>query len=195
MKAEGRYPASDLAKFYRYASETGDIVWKTRCAGMTFGDKIVSERGARQSNGKCAGRSAIYAHVSGYKAIALMGVAFLAHRAAWALHYGQWPCGQIDHINGDRQDNRIINLRVVDQIGNSRNAARPRTNKTGVPGVFYEARAKRWKAYIGVNRKRVDLGSHPSLESAVRARKNAEIKFGFHPNHGRSANVGGRDAD
>lgn len=190
MKAESRYPVKDLMKFYTYDPETGDIVWKSRCAGMTFGDKTVSVRGARQSNGKCAGRSALYAHNAGYSAVALMGVAFLAHRVAWALHYGEWPKGQIDHINGDRRDNRITNLRVVDQTGNSRNAARPRTNKTGVIGVFWEERANRWKAYITADKKRVDLGSHNSFEAAVAARKAAESTFGFHQNHGRSPRRG-----
>lgn len=184
-KAEERYEPSELAKFYLYCPHTGDITWKPRVAGMTFGNRVVSARGARQSNGKCAGKSALYDHVSGYKAVAVMGVAFLAHRVAWALHYGTWPDGWMDHINGIRTDNRILNLRVVDPSENSRNSALSSLNKTGVPGVFYGARTNRWKAYINVNRRRVELGSHSTLESAVSARRAAEREFGFHPNHGR----------
>lgn len=184
-KAEEQYPPSEIAKFYVYWPLTGDITWRRRVAGMTFGSKVVSERGARQSNGKCAGRSALYDHIAGYKAVAIMGTAFLAHRAAWALHYGVWPEGWMDHINGDRTDNRIVNLRVVSPSENSRNSALSSLNRTGVPGVFYEAAANRWKAYINVNRRRIELGSHSTLESAVSARRAAEREFGFHPNHGR----------
>src|SRR3546814_1788886 len=74
-------------------------------------------------NNKHAGKPALVApsragHLCGH----VKGIPLLAHRVAWAIHYGEWPNGQIDHINGDPSDNRIANLRDVSALENARNA-------------------------------------------------------------------------
>jgi hypothetical protein len=110
-----------------------------------------------------------------------------AHRIIWAIHYGQWPDGQIDHINHDRADNRIKNLRVVSHLDNHRNMSQFKNNTTGVPGVRFDARYSSWVARITVNYKGVHLGSYKTKEEAIAARKAAEIKYDFHEKHGEAA--------
>ncbi len=97
------------------------------------------------------------------------------------------PSGEIDHINGDRTDNRICNLRDVTSAGNSCNRRRQDRNTSGVTGVAWDKRASRWQARIGLNGKQKYLGYFDSLDEAVAARKAAELELGFHPNHGRAA--------
>ena len=110
-----------------------------------------------------------------------------AHRVAWALAQGEWPDGDIDHINGDRGDNRIANLRVVARAENNKNRALHSNNKSGVHGVSWHRKSNSWQTQIKVNGERHYLGQFPTLEAAAAARKAAEEKFGFHPGHGKAA--------
>lgn len=87
----------------------------------------------------------------------------------------------VDHINGDTLDNRKSNLRNVDRSENQRNMSKSRANKSGVTGVFWSNRDKRWVATISTTR----LGSFINFDDAVAARKEAEVAHGFHSNHGR----------
>lgn len=83
----------------------------------------------------------------------------LAHRLAWLYTYGKWPDGQIDHINGQRSDNRIANLRDVSASINAQNTRLPRSdNKTGFLGVSWKACANKYVAQIQVNSKIKYLG-------------------------------------
>ena len=75
-----------------------------------------------------------------------MGVRLMAHRVAWAIYYGVWPTGMIDHINGDGLDNRICNLRDVTHKENARNSRRKATNKSGCSGVMRDKHKKKWVA-------------------------------------------------
>ena len=100
------------------------------------------------------------------------------------LYYKAWPDGEIDHINGDRADNRICNLRVVSKQQNARNVGLGKGNVSGHLGVSYSSRDKRWAAHIGVNGVRVYLGSFRDKDSAVAARLEAESRYGFHSNSG-----------
>ena len=183
--AEARYAPSEIAKFYRYEPDTGHIYWRSRVAGMTFGANVVTEKTAKFANTRCANQRAEYRHNAGYLMLRLFTVAFLAQRVAWALHHGVWPDGLMDHENGVRTDNRIENLRVVDATGNSMNTARNRVNRSMRVGVHYDTRYRYWIAYINHQRQRVHLGSFATREDAVAARVAAELRFGYHPNHGR----------
>lgn len=126
------------------------------------------------------------AHSQGYKIGGVGGCMVLAHRAAWACYYGDWPTQNIDHINQDRTDNRIDNLRDVSQGENSKNQRRRGNNTSGVTGVYWDTDRKKWAAAIHLpGRKCVALGRYDKLADAVAARKAAEVKYGFHENHGR----------
>lgn len=117
------------------------------------------------------------------------GKAFPAHRVIWAMHYGAWPKNQIDHINGDSRDNRIVNLRDVTTSVNAQNTKLMKNNKSGVCGVYWRVADKRWIARICVNRKIIDLGRFTQKQDAIARRKAAELEYGFHPNHGRISAV------
>lgn len=125
-----------------------------------------------------------YINVYGYKIGELNKRKFRAHRVIWAIVHGQWPDGEIDHIDHCKTNNRIENLRVVDKADNMRNRPMRRKSKYGVFGVFFCDRMKKWWAIIGVESKNKYLGSYEKFEDAVAARKAAEREYGYHENHG-----------
>lgn len=120
----------------------------------------------------------------GYLTGKIDGVQLKAHRVAWAIHSGEWPNGQIDHINGIRSDNRISNLRVVTHQENHRNKAMPNTNTSGFCGV--NARGNTWIATIRVKGKQIYLGTFERLEEAISAREAANILYNFTARHGKT---------
>jgi hypothetical protein len=84
----------------------------------------------------------------GYKHFKLKNKNYKCHRVAWLLHYGEWPKGQIDHINGIRTDNRIENLRDVTQVQNSYNKAPHKNSSSKYRGVGWDKKKKKWRAMI-----------------------------------------------
>lgn len=110
---------------------------------------------------------------------------YRAHRVGWLLHYGFWPKDQIDHINGDRKDNRISNLRDVSNAENSKNHCLRGDNTSGVPGVGWCSRKKKWRARIMEGGRETHVGYFDDFQMAVLMRKEAETQRGFHSNHGR----------
>ncbi len=115
----------------------------------------------------------------------ILGALHKAHRIIWLLATKEWPKEQIDHINGNRSDNRICNLRDASSGENGRNRKRQNDNKTGVSGVTWSNAHLKWRARIHVNGKRLHLGYYENIEDAIAVRKEAEAKYGYHPNHGR----------
>lgn len=120
-----------------------------------------------------------------YLSVSINGNTFLSHRLAWFLHTGSWPRNHIDHINHDGCDNRIENLRDVTRSENLRNARRSKANKSGVTGVYWNEWAKKWQASIRVNSVNTYLGLFNTLEEAAIVRREAELKYGYHRNHGK----------
>lgn len=123
----------------------------------------------------------------GYIRIRIDGKLELAHRLAWNMHYPDNPVTpdeQIDHINHNRTDNRICNLRKASNTENSRNASIGRNNTSGALGVWFEKRRNKWSVEIKVDRKKIHIGQFDNFDEAVAARKAAEVKYGFHENHG-----------
>lgn len=90
----------------------------------------------------------------------------------------------IDHIDHNRANNKWDNLRLVDLATNSKNLSKFINNTSGVTGVVWVKNRKKWGARIRVNGKDISLGNYHTLEEAAKARKAAEIKYGFHENHG-----------
>ena len=116
---------------------------------------------------------------NGYIAIHFDGKRYLAHRLAWLYIYGYFPENNIDHINRNKKDNRISNLREVSQQCNIRNSKLRKTNKSGVTGVCWYKNAGKWLAHIKINNKAVHLGRFDDKKDAVRARWDAEKKYKF----------------
>lgn len=161
-----------LRQLLVYDPDTGDLTWNAR-------DDIKNNWNAR-----FAGRKAFTSSSRGYRCGGIFGRIFSAHRVAWAITYGYWA-QEIDHINGDRSDNRLSNLRSVNRQENRRNSSRQQNNTSGTNGVCWHKRQQRWVARIKSECRYIHIGSYVSLEDAISARKDAEVRLGFHENHGR----------
>lgn len=171
-----QHPTVDeLRAVLNYDPDTGSLTWKAR------------EVDPKNWNARHAGKPAFQTVIRGYLCGAVNRVLLRGHRVAWAIHYGKWPTHEIDHINGDKQDNRIVNLRDVTAAENRRNQRLRSNNNSGKIGVCYIPSRGNWRASITHDGQRVFLGSFASLSEAISARSAAEIQFGYHPNHGRQA--------
>jgi len=121
----------------------------------------------------------------GYYVVQVDGVRTYVHRIIWLYAYGSMPDEEIDHINHDRADNRICNLRAASRKENARNRRITRRNKSGHVGVRFHKNKAKWIANIGVDGRLVHLGYFERVADAAKARRSAERQYGFHDNHGR----------
>ena len=137
--------------------------WKTRCEGKIAGGKTST----------------------GYVSIEVNNFVFRAHRAIWAMHNGKWPNGEIDHINHNRSDNRIENLREVNRFEQMKNKTKYSSNNTGTTGVVFVKKNKNYRAHISCDGKMHWLGTFNNKDDAIAARKKAEVEMGYHQNHGK----------
>ena len=120
-----------------------------------------------------------------YIRIRLFREEYAAHHLAFLLYYGSWPEVDIDHISGDGTDNRITNLREATTSSNGQNQTRHLRNKSGVTGVHQLKSTGKWWAYICVRKTKINLGYFDTRDEAVEARRQANVTYGFHQNHGR----------
>lgn len=120
----------------------------------------------------------------GYVGIKVFGKLYLAHRLAYLYMLGETP-DEVDHINHIRADNRWVNLRDVTRSENCKNNSKRKDNASGVTGVHWKKRDSRWVAQIRVDKETLWLGQFVKFSDAVDARKNAEVLYGFHENHGK----------
>jgi hypothetical protein len=143
-------PVDRLNELLTYDPASGLLRWKIA-------------RNGRVKAGALAGMNK-----RGYVAVRIDLVEFGAHRLAWAMHYGVWPKADIDHMNGDRSDNRIVNLRDVTRSVNAQNQRRAgAANKTGYLGV-YELKG-RFIASIKASKRTIHLGAFATPEEASAA--------------------------
>ncbi len=157
-------------ELFDYDPDTGKLYWK-----ISPSDKVK------------AGQEAGSNDVHGYTQVKALGVVRKAHRVIWDLCNPDdllKPGEQIDHIDHDRRNNRITNLRKVSSAGNHKNMSLASNNTSGVTGVSWCKTRKLWRAYIRVESSFIGLGYFENKDDAVVARKNAEKELGFHKNHG-----------
>lgn len=175
----------ELRKLLRYEPETGKLFWKRRTPDMFNECSQGRERRCAIWNTKFAEKEAL-ASSEGRGSLhgRIFNKAYKAHRVAWALYNGEWPTHEIDHINHIPNDNRIANLRCVIGRENSRNLPMRIDNNSGATGVAWHKKAGKWRARIKVDRD-LHLGLFDTFEDALAARRSAEAKYKFHPNHGR----------
>ncbi|WPZ05488.1 HNH endonuclease signature motif containing protein [Pelagerythrobacter marinus] len=178
-----------LRQLLRYEPETGKLYWRERPADLFQArGKFPPEHGAKVWNARWAGAEAFTAVAKeGYHVGAINFRTMRAHRVIWAIVYGAWPVGEIDHINGIRSDNRLCNLRVVSPSANRKNMKRRKDNPSGATGVYWWPTSRKWRVQIKSCGERRHIGMFDTFEEAVAARKAAEAKHGFHRNHGRPA--------
>lgn len=113
-------------------------------------------------------------HLKGYRTITINGEAFLAANLIWFLVHGEWPEESIDHINKDRADDRLCNLRQADQTHNNFNTKIRSNNTTGVTGVSFSKSKKKYVVGLKKHGKYVCHEYFSTLNEAVAARQMAE---------------------
>lgn len=142
-----------LKSLYRYETETGKFFHLTV---PNHRIKLGQEAGHLTST-------------TGYFVIGIGGYVFQLHRLAWLYVYGEFPSGFIDHINHDRADNRISNLRIASRAQNGMNQKIHRDNRTGFKGVTKAG--NRFAAQIRVNGKMKHIGNFATPQEAADAYK------------------------
>lgn len=180
---------AEISKLLKYEPETGKLFWLPRTVDMFPQDTSFyggAEAMAASWNTKNAGREVTRRSSHGYITPRIANRNYAGHRICWLLYYGEWPKHHIDHINGVMSDNRIDNLRDVQRTKNMRNMRLQKRNKTGIPGVGWCKIYNKWKVRIGMgDGKSHFVGYFLDFDSAVSARRAAEVAYGYHPNHGR----------
>ena len=157
-----------LKEILSYDPQTGDFTWKDRKRGVKVG-------GIAGTQNKV-----------GYIYISINQKKHLAHRLVWIYMKGRWPEYEIDHINHVKNDNRHENLREVkNRVEQSRNKTKQSNNVSGYVGVYLDKKKKKWRAQIHISKKHIFLGYFQNKEEAAQARKEAEVKYEFHSNHGK----------
>jgi hypothetical protein len=177
---------AQVSALLKYDSETGKLFWKERPLDM-FSESFPggAHKNAKRWNERFANKEAFSLDGSGYVHVGIFGRLYRAHRICWLLHHGEWPTDQVDHINGNKSDNRIANLRDVSYAENQRNQKRREDNSSGVIGVCWHKRKKKWVATIQVGGRQKYIGHFDSVDLAADARAAASREFGYHENHGR----------
>ncbi len=115
------------------------------------------------------GRVAGTTHASGYRFVQVNRKLYLGHRLAWFMTYGVFPEKHIDHINGDKLDNRISNLRLATRSQNLGNRGVQKNNTSGAAGVSWQKSVGRWQAKIMHEGRDRYLGTFDRVEDAKAA--------------------------
>jgi hypothetical protein len=142
--------AEELRSLLDYDPETGALTWKASCRNQVHASSLAG-----------------YPNRFGYRDLSIRGRKYKAHRIAWCITTGAWPDKEIDHVNGDRDDNRLVNLRLATRSQNSANVGLGSRNKSGIKGVsFREGRFRPWSAHIQKDGVLIHLGSFATREEA-----------------------------
>lgn len=162
MKSQNMLSQEDLKQRVHYDPETGIFTWKkSECRRIHVG----------QPSGHLTKMGYIHIRVSNGR--------YFAHRLAFLYMEGYLPENQVDHINRIRNDNRWCNLREVSCSCNRRNSVVKGTNKSGITGVFWSARHKKWVVSIKIKSNSIHLGHFAEKIDAAKARWDAEVKYGY----------------
>ena len=150
---------SELKELLHYDQETGIFTW-------------LKSINAKYKVGEIAGH-----YANGYIVITINKNNYKAHRLAWLYVYGYMPTKQIDHINRVRDNNKISNLRLVTNQENQFNSSLRKDNTSGVKGVSWHEKSKKWLASIRVDKKKTYIGIYETLELAKNAIDLARKKY------------------
>lgn len=114
---------------------------------------------------------------AGYLRAEINGKPYYLHRLAWLYEYGSFPKGHIDHINGDKTDNRICNLREATRSQNLCNVAKTKRNTSGIKNVSFHKESKKWRVVVSVNGKNKSFGLYDDIELAELVSIEAKNKY------------------
>lgn len=175
-------PQEYLNECFAYDMQTGVLTWSARPA-YHFADQSYCDRWNARFPGKPAGK----VNKVGYVRVVVANKQLLAHRVIWTMLYGDSP-EQIDHLNGDKTDNRLVNIEGGSSKENMRNQRRHSNNTSGICGVSWDKTRGLWHAYIGIGEcRRRSIGMFDRKQDAISARRAAERELGYKPNHGKPA--------
>lgn len=135
-----------LLEIFEY--KDGELYWKTHT-------------GNRYKTNKIAG----YLHPSGYKYTGVLGKRYKNHRIIWMMHYGFLP-KEIDHIDRNKQNNRIENLRESNRVLNMQNVDMRKNNSSGFKNVYWHKGNKQWQVKMNIDKKTKLFGYFDNLELA-----------------------------
>ena len=160
-----------LKNFLHYDPETGVFKWKI---ANSYRVKVGDVAGCFDTSG-------------GYIVIMVCNKRYYAHRLAWLYTYGEFPEDDMDHINGIKNDNRIINLRAVSHKENLKNQFIPTNNTSGHIGVGWRAERNCWRVRV----QGIGYGSFECKSDAIARVKEVYKELGFHENHGKRKTANG----
>lgn len=164
MRPRLTVPIELVQKLLEYDPTSGVLMWR-----------VAPRRGSVR-----AGDAAGCKTKAGYVFVGIGGKSVMAHRLAWLLFYGEWPGDYIDHINGDKADNRITNLRAVSNSQNMQNMHRPRVDNPLGLGVT-RIGSSGYRADIWVAGKRKHLGVFKTVDAARAAYSTAKAREHIQP--------------
>ena len=165
---------SEIKDLVDYDPDSGQMVWRYRRPEM-----FDTKRACAAWNTKNAGKVAGSINHYGYRQLSIKPKVYLVHRLAALYMTGKFPQDDTDHINGDRADNRWVNLRFVTRSENNKNMKK---RERPLPmGVHFVKKTGRYKAVIS----RTHIGIYGTVEEAKSARIEAERSHCYHKNHGR----------
>ena len=160
--------------------QNGSLIWKKRPRSH-----FKTQRGWATSIARDAGKQTGTLRSDGYLIVGINGKRMLAHRIVWIMHHGNIPPDkQVDHINHQRQDNRITNLRLASATDNRKNQSKRKDNTSGTTGVYWDEPTHKWRVLICTRGKSNHIGLFKNYNDAVAARLAANKHYDFHMNHG-----------
>ena len=172
-------PSQELLKtLFDYDHETGVLTHKFRPR-----EHFKTDRSFKIWNTRFAGSEAGHKNKEYYIETKVFNKNYLVHRLVWKIVHGVDPL-HIDHVDHNRSNNRLENLRSVTSLENNRNASLQKNSTTKVIGVCFCKKSGKYRSRINVHGKLIHLGFYDTIEQAAAARSAANIKYGFHENHG-----------
>lgn len=154
---------AQLREIFICDPEQGTLVWR--------------ERPGVVGNRRVAGKPAGALNTAGYRVVTVRPQWMYVHRVVWAMAHGEWPTHRIDHVNGDRSDNRLANLREASHAENLSNRGAQVNSQSGIKGVYRETFTGRWRASIQHEGKTYNLGRYDTPEAAQAAYRAAAERF------------------
>ena len=156
-----------------YNPYTGDLRWKVRRGGTANAGTFAATLETHSKTGYQRYRVQIDCK------------SYTASRIIWLWMTGEFPKHQIDHEDQDSLNNKWDNLRDIPNQQNHKNRHKQRNNIRGAMGVSKRKDCNTYRARIMVDGINIELGGFNNKADAIKARKAAEKRYGFHPNHGR----------
>lgn len=186
MQAKSLPTQEFLDSCFKYNKFTGELIWKVRSeCSFPLQENRTPSHIANAWNAAWSGKLALASKAkNGYLRGTINGQFYYAHRIIYKLVYGVEP-DDIDHEDGNRSNNKLKNLIDKSRQNNLKNRALSSNNTSGTHGVSYSNRHKLWAACIYHSNERIHLGWFKDKDLAIAARKEAELLYQYHPNHGR----------